>query len=277
MSATWREALLREAARRFEEQQTEVLASAAASTADGVSPSTRIMAPISPSPPALIEEVISRLAAERVLDADDAASSPPLIGPGACIVDLGCGDGRWLLAAARAFRSLGLQCVGYDLDETLLYKARNEAAAFAAEGTDQPGAAADGGDRAGRISGSDKGGDGDSGGGSEGDGGSGGAAAVEINKATTVTVHRKDLMLADVSGAAVVVAYLFREGCVEVQEKLAKELPKSAAVVSVGFAMRGWEAQWSCRVDGSVPCYFYRQPWKAAASGEHPGSGAGVR
>ena len=173
----------------------------------------------------------------------EAFAATPLVGPGACIVDLGCGDGRWLLAAARAFRGLGVQCVGYDLDEVLLEKAGRGAAAFELEMADAEG--------------------GEDGGGAE-------AATVP---ASSVVMHRQDLMLADISGAAVVVAYLFREGCVEVQEKLDKELPPRAAVVSVGFAMRGWDARWSCRVDGSVPCYYYSRPWQSTAA-QQGGQGA---
>ena len=43
-----------------------------------------------------------------------------MLGPGAQIIDLGCGDGRWLLAAAKRFRDLKVTCRGYDLDERLL-------------------------------------------------------------------------------------------------------------------------------------------------------------
>jgi hypothetical protein len=65
-------------------------------------------------------------------------------------------------------------------------------------------------------------------------------------------------MLGDVSHATVVVVYLFREGSVDVMKKLERELPaRDTAVLSVGFALRGWEARWVLRVAGSVPCYFY--------------------
>ena len=62
---------------------------------------------------------------------------------------------------------------------------------------------------------------------------------------------------ADISAASLVVAYLFREGCVVVQEKLQNELAKGTGVLSVGFEMRGWERLWDIRVHG-VPAYFYR-------------------
>ena len=47
-----------------------------------------------------------------------------MIAPGARIVDLGCGDGRWLLAAADIFQEYGVVCHGYDLDKRLLETAQ---------------------------------------------------------------------------------------------------------------------------------------------------------
>lgn len=208
--STWKALLLQEAKKRFEEQQ-QAEAAAAASSDDGAV----LMAPISPSPPALIQAALGRLGAAT---AD--SGGLPLVRAGATIIDLGCGDGRWLLAAARQFP--GVRCVGYDLDEVLLGKADAVKSALLAEQQQQP----------------------------------------EVLKArhprSTVEFRRQDLMLADVSQATVVVAYLFREGCAAVIEKLERELPaQDTAVLSVGFALRGWEARWTLRVEGSVPCYYY--------------------
>jgi len=229
--ASLRQLLLKEAARRFEDQQEQNLAAAAASAI--------LMAPISPSPPHLIGEAFKRLADER-----DDATGIPLVGTGSQFIDLGCGDGRWLSAAATCFKDKQVRCVGYDLDETLLRKARAAAMALHAQG-----------------------------------------AAVSVPEATTTAeaplpppaqltrervdrlptleYRNCDLLTADVSHASIVIAYLFREGCFVVQEKLEKELsPTGTAVLSVGFSLKGWEVRWVIRPKGSVPLYFYTPPWR---------------
>lgn len=207
--STWKALLLQHAKERFEEQK-QAERQAIANYNGAV-----LMAPISPSPPVLIEAAL-----ERVGTATSASGDGPLVFPGATIVDLGCGDGRWLLAAAKRFP--GVRCVGYDLDKALLSNANSAASAFAAEQQQKK-------------------------------------EAVEAQPSlSTVEFHRQDLMLGDVSNATVVVVYLFREGSVDVMKKLERELPaRDTAVLSVGFALRGWEARWVLRVAGSVPCYFY--------------------
>jgi|AntAceMinimDraft_5_1070358.scaffolds.fasta_scaffold111432_1 SAM-dependent methyltransferase len=209
--STWKALLLQEAKKRFEEQQQAEKA-AAASSDDGAV----LMAPISPSPPALVQAALERLGT-----AASSSGDTPLVCAGAIIIDLGCGDGRWLLAAARRFP--GVRCVGYDLDEVLLGKADAAKSALLAEQQQQP------------------------------------EVVVEARSPrSTIEFCRQDLMLADVSHATVVVAYLFREGCAAVIDKLECELPaQNTAVLSVGFALRGWEARWALRVEGSVPCYYY--------------------
>jgi tRNA G46 methylase TrmB len=324
--------LLKEASRRFEEQQQQ--------QKDAAASSTTLMAPISPSPPRLIEEAMQRLAAERDPSTGDPligasgsnvtllwfsssflirlsfwrfgltfeSSRPTLvcgdIGMGAQIIDLGCGDGRWLCAAAKAFKSKNVRCVGYDLDEVLLAKARKEAAFLEASGAaialgggrevvpevvenpsttskvvppkaaESPlGVALSAAPAAAAAA---------------------AAAAAETPPSLlppapasapapqaqslslpTLQYHSCDLLTADVSQASVVIAYLFREGCAVVQDKLEKELPSrplprhgghgghdgggGVAVLSVGFALKGWEAKWVLRPKGSVPLYFYTQ------------------
>ena len=254
--AAWKEALLREAARRFQDQRAETLSSVSNAPEGSIATTTKIMAPISPSPQALIEEVLRRISNERLPGCVDETmgraevtqepGGSALIGPGSVIVDLGCGDGRWLLAAARVFQRYGVQCIGYDLDDVLLAKARESAATEGFLEQDRT--------RQGQVTV-------DIGGNAAADSP---AAVLESSSAqpATMKVLQQDLMLADVSGARLVIAYLFREGCVAVQEKLETELPSSSAVVSVGFALRGWVSRWSCRVDGSVPCYFYMRPFR---------------
>lgn len=60
-----------------------------------------ILAPISPSHIDLIETVLPKLG----LTSDS------------LLVDLGCGDGRWMIAAANKYRC---KCIGYDIDEDRL-------------------------------------------------------------------------------------------------------------------------------------------------------------
>lgn len=98
MKPSLRAALLKESSRRFELQQTAAEAN--------------YLAPISPTPPELIREALSLVSKDPHIN----------LSPGSIIIDLGCGDGRWLLAAAGMFR--GVSCAGYDLDEALLRKGR---------------------------------------------------------------------------------------------------------------------------------------------------------
>ena len=100
-SAT-RAALIRLAKERFEAQQ------AAAGDA-------ALVAPISPSPPELVRDILAALAARGTLTTD--GSHAPRR-----VVDLGCGDARWLVAACEHYDCVG---VGYDLDEALLVKGRD--------------------------------------------------------------------------------------------------------------------------------------------------------
>ncbi|CAM9395550.1 unnamed protein product [Scytosiphon promiscuus] len=65
---------------------------------------TGLVAPISPSPQELIHSVYDNVG----------------LGPCDVVLDLGCGDGRWLLAAARR----GCAGRGVDLNEALLQKGR---------------------------------------------------------------------------------------------------------------------------------------------------------
>ena len=100
-SAT-RAALIRLAKERFEAQQ------AAAGDA-------ALVAPISPSPPELVGDILAALAARGTLT-KDGSHAPRRV------VDLGCGDARWLVAACEHYDCVG---VGYDLDEALLVKGRD--------------------------------------------------------------------------------------------------------------------------------------------------------
>ncbi|KAJ8598479.1 hypothetical protein CTAYLR_001328 [Chrysophaeum taylorii] len=81
-------------------------------------PVERSVAPSSPSPPELIAEALGALAERGA------------VGPGKRVVDLGCGDGRWLAAA----RSFGCQGVGVDLDAAAVEAARHDLEARGLDG-----------------------------------------------------------------------------------------------------------------------------------------------
>lgn len=74
-------------------------------------------APRSPSPAALIREAMDLLEKLGCLN-----------GRGKRVVDLGCGDGRWLVAACERFSDC--RAVGYEIDEELLKKARTQTRRF---------------------------------------------------------------------------------------------------------------------------------------------------
>ena len=162
-------ALIALAKQRFAEQQS--------------ASSHQLVAPISPSPPELIEKTLRELEARGLLRG------------GNRLVDLGCGDGRWLVAARRHCRRL----VGYDIDGKLLEKGR---------------AALDGADH----------------------------TLVEADFFETENIFED---------GDVVVAYLFREGCAKLREKLEKELPRGT-LVCVGFEMRGWRSSFEVTAGGLV-------------------------
>ncbi|GMF24667.1 unnamed protein product [Phytophthora lilii] len=72
-----------------------------------------LFAPFSPSPPALIEAVWAKLEREH-----------GALASGDLLVDLGCGDGRWLVSGVNRF---GCNALGVELDEVLVQRARGEA------------------------------------------------------------------------------------------------------------------------------------------------------
>ena len=160
-------ALIALAKQRFAEQQS--------------ASSHQLVAPISPSPPELVDATISELRARGLLTSR--------------LVDLGCGDCRWLVAARRHCRRL----VGYDIDGALLAKGR---------------AALDGADH----------------------------TLVEADFFESENIFED---------GDVVVAYLFREGCAKLREKLERELPRGT-LVCVGFEMRGWRSSFEVAAGGLV-------------------------
>mmetsp|Transcript_28829 Transcript_28829/g.37890 ORF Transcript_28829/g.37890 Transcript_28829/m.37890 type:complete len:181 (+) Transcript_28829:65-607(+) len=100
---------------------------------------SKLVAPISPSPSELIQGTLdqldllaaaSKLTYEQEQKCDESkksGSENAVAWPGSglqqqrCVVDLGCGDGRWLVACAARWRC---PCVGIDLNAGLLEAAR---------------------------------------------------------------------------------------------------------------------------------------------------------
>ena len=91
-------ALLEYAKQRFIEMQQS-------NNEDQKSSSTKLAAPISPTPNLLIETFLPRLN----------------LNSNSLLVDLGCGDGRWLIAANKHTKC---HCLGIDVDEERLAIAR---------------------------------------------------------------------------------------------------------------------------------------------------------
>jgi protein-L-isoaspartate O-methyltransferase len=107
--------------------------------------------------------------------------------PGDLVVDLGSGDGRIVIAAARNFGARGL---GIELDAALVEKSRQAAR----------------------------------------------AAAV----ADRVSFVQGDVLVADISKATVVTAYLLPALMVKLQSRFIDELAPGTRIVSHAFAMTGW-------------------------------------
>ena len=99
-----RSALISYSRKEFEEQATLVQLS---DESENGSDSFKLVAPISPTPIELINIVIPRL--------NLAADS--------LVVDLGCGDGRWIAAASKNY---SCKCIGCDIDEEMLALAKEE-------------------------------------------------------------------------------------------------------------------------------------------------------
>mmetsp|Transcript_15642 Transcript_15642/g.33058 ORF Transcript_15642/g.33058 Transcript_15642/m.33058 type:complete len:203 (+) Transcript_15642:60-668(+) len=102
-----KQALLLYAKRRFNEMKSdhERQTTTGSTTTTPKSSPSQLAAPISPTPNLIIEVFL------------------PLLGlsDDSFLVDLGCGDGRWLIAANKQF---GCRCLGIDVDEERLERAR---------------------------------------------------------------------------------------------------------------------------------------------------------
>ena len=96
-----RSSLVAFAKERFDQQNNESREIASCERGGINRQQENILAPISPSHIDLIETVLPKLG----LTSDS------------LLVDLGCGDGRWMVAAAEKYRC---KCIGYDIDEKRL-------------------------------------------------------------------------------------------------------------------------------------------------------------
>ncbi|KAH7465729.1 hypothetical protein KRP22_014148 [Phytophthora ramorum] len=84
----------------------------AALTLQGEQGNSELFAPFSPSPVAVIDAVWRKLEEKQVQ-----------LTPGDLLVDLGCGDGRWLVSGVQRF---GCNAFGVELDENLVKRARDQ-------------------------------------------------------------------------------------------------------------------------------------------------------
>ena len=126
------------------------------------------------------------------------------VGPDDVVYDLGCGDGRIVIAAARDW---GARAVGIDIDGNRIADAQRLAATAGVS------------DRVRFIDG--------------------------------------DMFHVSVREATVVALYLFPSVLVELREKLIRELPRGARIVSHSFVMGTWEPDCKLRVPGDV-VYMWR-------------------
>ena len=163
---------------------------------------SHLAAPISPTPNAIIETFLPRLA----------------IDCHSLLVDLGCGDGRWLFAANS---STNCCCLGVDVDEERLAIAQER---------------------------------------------------INKNKLQDVVkVRCQDVFefvreSEDIIAAHVIVLYLFREAMMEMGSILQRRLsltnsrgktsPRRVQILSVGFALAGWESEYVEKV-GGIRVYVY--------------------
>jgi len=92
---------------RYAKQRFDVMKASHEQDNDQNASSSTLAAPISPTPNIIIESFLPRLKIDR----------------NSLLVDLGCGDGRWLFAA-NSFTSC--RCLGIDVDEERLTIARND-------------------------------------------------------------------------------------------------------------------------------------------------------
>ncbi|TYZ65145.1 hypothetical protein PybrP1_012053 [[Pythium] brassicae (nom. inval.)] len=156
---------------------------------------TPLFAPFSPSPVRVIEAVWESL---------DARKAPlAVLARHDLLVDLGCGDARWLVAGVQRY---GCEALGVEIDGALVERARCEVA---------------------RCALSDR-----------------------------IRVEQGDVMTTDIARAKLVIVYAFAEALHGIRAHLETQLDASAAVLSIGFRIPGWQPSCSDRVD-SMRWYFY--------------------
>ena len=155
-----------------------------------------------------------RLVVERLLDLAG-------VGPGSVAYDLGCGDGRIVLAAA----GRGARAVGVDVD---LERIKDCHAAARRAGYVGPLAGPDGSPGATRPA--------------EGASGVGGASGASGASGGSVRFVRASLFDVDLSSATAVALYLLPGVNVRLRPKLLAEVPAGGRVVSNGFEVGDWPA-----------------------------------
>lgn len=163
---------------------------------------------ISPAPDDLVNAVMDALA----------------LGPTDVFIDLGCGDGRWCIAAAR---SAPVLCIGVDLDPGRIAITSSRVTSSSADGSGTTGVTDS--NILPPLLGS-----------------------IEIIQADFL----RDL---HIRAASVIVFYLSRAGSEMVREKACKECATGTILVAVGFSISGWVPFKTLRSSaGKLHAYFYR-------------------
>jgi SAM-dependent methyltransferase len=127
------------------------------------------------------------------------------VGPSDHVVDLGCGDGRIVVAAARDF---GARATGVEVDPFRVLWAR--------------------------------------------------AWALLAGVRKKVRIVRGNMYTHDVSSASVVVLFLSATANFKLQERIRRELPQDARVVSYYHPIWGWEPDLVGEARDGYPIYVYR-------------------
>ena len=153
---------------------------------------SKLVAPISPSDQQIIDEMLPRLN----------------LGSGSLVVDLGCGDARWLVADTQFS---GCKCIGIDIDEDRVGLAKTRISELSLTHN------------------------------------------IEIRLEDVFEFARKDWAI---SGADVIVVYLFREAMVEIGEILGGRLREGTQILSVGFGLTGFPCIFEGRICG-IRVYLY--------------------
>lgn len=163
---------------------------------------------ISPAPADLVNAVMDELA----------------LGPTDVFMDLGCGDGRWCINAARRAPVL---CIGVDLDPGRIAITSSRLTSSSEDGSGTT-----------RVAGS----------------------LIPPPLLGSIEIIQADFLRdLDMRAASVIVFYLSRAGSEMVREKACRECATGTILVAVGFSISSWIPYKTLRSSaGKLHAYFYR-------------------